>query len=368
MSSNFGEVIKVSIFGQSHSEAIGVVIDGLPAGEEIDLERVQAFLNRRAPGQNAYSTTRKEADQIRVLSGYYEGKTVGAPFCAMIENTNTRSKDYDKLKDVPRPAHADFTADVKYGGFADHRGGGHFSGRLTAPLCIAGAICIQILERKNIHIGGHIRSIFDVEEVGFDAVTVSKADFEAVLQQEFPTIDPRKGEEMKEAIAKAKANLDSVGGIVECCAVGLPVGIGEPMFLGLESKISSILFGIPAVKGISFGAGFDVARMYGSEQNDAYYIDEDGTIKTKTNNHGGSLGGISSGMPLMVEVAFKPTPSISQAQESVSLSERKNTTLEIVGRHDPCIVPRALPCVEAGLAVALLDLYYLGQKDKMENR
>lgn len=357
MSSNFGDKVKISIFGQSHSDAIGVVIDGLPVGEEIDLEAAQRFLDRRAPGKNAYSTPRKEGDQVRVVSGLFQGRTCGAPICAMIENTNTRSKDYDQLKDMPRPGHADFTAEVKYGGFQDHRGGGHFSGRLTAPLCFAGAVCIQILERRGIHIGAHILSIHQGKDKSFDAAEITKEELAEIIAKEFPTMDEQAGEEMKDIIQKAREQGDSVGGVIESVAIGLPVGIGEPMFDGLESKLSSILFAIPAVKGVEFGEGFGVCELFGSENNDSFYIEETGQIKTKTNHHGGSLGGISSGMPLVIRTAFKPTPSIGKNQDTVSLKKGENATLSVTGRHDPCIVPRAVPCVEAAMAIAILDLY-----------
>lgn len=356
MSSSFGEQVKIMIFGQSHSEAIGVVIDGLPVGEEIDLERVQQFMERRAPGRNAYSTPRKEGDIPHVVSGLFEGKTCGAPICAVIENTNTRSKDYDKLKDLPRPAHADFTAWVKYKGANDHRGGGHFSGRLTAPLCFAGAVCMQILERKGIRIGGHILAIQGVKDIPFDPVEIDEETLKAVTAKAFPVQDDTAGEAMQNAIAAARAKADSVGGIIECAVTGLPVGVGEPMFDGLESRLAAAVFAIPAVKGVEFGKGFGVAELLGSENNDAFIYEADGTVKTKTNNHGGSLGGISSGMPLLLRAAFKPTPSIGQAQDTISISKGENETLSIVGRHDPCIVPRAVPCVEAAVAVALLDL------------
>ncbi|WMI80378.1 chorismate synthase [Anaerotignum sp. MB30-C6] len=362
MSSNFGDKVRISIFGQSHSDAIGVVIDGLPIGEEIDIEVAQRFLDRRAPGKNAYSTPRKEGDKVRVVSGLFNGRTCGAPICAMIENTNTRSKDYDQLKDMPRPGHADFTAEIKYGGFQDHRGGGHFSGRLTAPFCFAGAVCLQILERKGIYIGAHILSIHKGRDKGFDAVGVTKEELAEIIAKEFPTIDDQAGEEMKVIIQKAREQGDSVGGVIESVAVGLPVGIGEPMFDGLESKLSSILFAIPAVKGVEFGEGFGVAELFGSENNDSFYIEETGEIKTKANHHGGSLGGISSGMPLVVRTAFKPTPSISKNQETVSLKKGENVTLNVTGRHDPCIVPRAVPCVEAAMAIAILDLYELKER------
>ena len=359
MSSNFGKEIQISIFGQSHSEAIGVVIDGLPAGEEIDLERVQAFLSRRAPGQHKYATPRKEADIPAVVSGLFEGKTCGAPICAVIENTNTRSKDYSKLVDAPRPGHADFTAAVKYGGFQDYRGGGHFSGRLTAPLCFAGAVCMQILERKGIHIGSHILSVHGEKDFPMDDVGITAAELREVTAKTFPVFSDEAGEKMKEVIEAARMEGDSVGGVVEAAAVGLPVGIGEPMFDGLESRLAAMLFAIPAVKGVEFGAGFQAAELYGSENNDAFYYDEKGSVKTRTNRHGGSLGGISSGMPLTVRVAFKPTPSISKEQQTISLRKKETEQLQVTGRHDPCIVPRAVPVVEAAMAVALLDLYYM---------
>lgn len=355
MSSDFGKKVHISIFGQSHSEAIGVVMDGLPVGEAIHLEEVQRFMERRAPGRNAYSTPRKEADLPRVVSGLFEGKTCGAPICAVIENTNTRSKDYDKLKDLPRPGHADYTAWVKYQGANDHRGGGHFSGRLTAPLCFAGAVCKQILERKGIHIGAHILSIHGVQDTPFDAVQIDAKTLQTVTAKEFPVQEDAAGEKMQAAIAAAKERGDSVGGVIECAVTGLPVGVGEPMFDGLESVLAAAIFAIPAVKGVEFGAGFDVAALFGSENNDDF-IYEDGMVKTKTNHHGGSLGGISSGMPLVFRAAFKPTPSISMEQDTISISKRENDTLAVVGRHDPCIVPRAVPVVEAAAAVAILDL------------
>jgi len=356
MASDFGKKVKITIFGQSHSEAIGVVIDGLPVGEEIDLDAVQKFMERRAPGRNAYSTSRKEADLPRVVSGLFEGKTCGAPICAIIENTNTRSKDYDKLKDLPRPGHADFTAWVKYDGYNDHRGGGHFSGRLTAPLCFAGAVCKQILERKGIHVGAHILSIKGVKDTSFDAVEISAKTLQEVAEKAFPVQNDAVGEEMQAVIAAAKEKGDSVGGIVECAITGLPVGVGEPMFDGLESVLAQAIFAIPAVKGVEFGAGFGVAELFGSENNDDFIYNEDGTVKTKTNNHGGSLGGIASGMPLVFRAAFKPTPSISMKQDTISISKRENDRLAVTGRHDPCIVPRAVPVVEAAAAVAILDL------------
>lgn len=356
MSSSFGEQIKITIFGQSHSEGIGVVIDGLPAGEAVDLAQVQRFMRRRAPGRNAYSTSRKEADNPRILSGLFEGKTCGAPLCAVIENTDARSGDYAQFKDIPRPGHADYTAWMKYGGANDYRGGGHFSGRLTAPLCFAGAVCIQLLARRGIHIGAHILSIHDEKDIPFDPVAIDADTLQSVQERAFPVQDIAAGERMQAVIAYAKANLDSVGGVVECAVTGLPVGVGEPMFDGLESRLAAAIFAIPAVKGIEFGEGFGVASLFGSENNDAFFYDTAGRIQTRTNRHGGSLGGISSGMPLILRAAFKPTPSIAKTQESVSLSGQENSPLCITGRHDPCIVPRAVACVEAAAAVALFDL------------
>ena len=355
MASDFGKKVKITIFGQSHSEAIGVVIDGLPVGEEIDLNEVEKFMKRRAPGQNAWSTPRKEADMPRVVSGLFEGKTCGAPVCAIIENTNTRSKDYDKLKDLPRPGHADFTAWVKYDGCNDHRGGGHFSGRLTAPLCFAGAVCKQILEKQGIYVGAHILSIKGVKDRAFDAVEINAEAMKTVAEKPFPVQSDEAGEGMQDVIADARAKGDSVGGIVECAITGLPVGVGEPMFDGLESVLAQAVFAIPAVKGVEFGAGFEVAELFGSENNDDF-IYEDGVVRTKTNNHGGSLGGISSGMPLVFRAAFKPTPSISMEQDTISIGKKENSKLTVEGRHDPCIVPRAVPVVEAAAAVAILDL------------
>ena len=354
MASYYGQNIKISIFGQSHSEAIGVVIDGLQPGFRIDIDRLNAFMQRRAPGRNEYSTKRAEPDIPEFLSGLNaDGMTCGAPLCAVIRNVDARSKDYDRLRDVPRPGHADYTAYVKYGGYHDIRGGGNFSGRLIAPLCIAGGICLQILESEDIHIGAHITSIGDVRAGLFDPVAVSARDLKAVRELEFPAVSG--GDKMREAIARAQLNGDSVGGTIECAAVGVPAGLGDPMFGGVENRVASIVFGIPAVRAIEFGNGFDSARLTGSQNNDAFYMDGD-TVKTRTNNHGGILGGITTGMPVIFGVAIKPTPSIAQEQASVSLSRGENAKLQIKGRHDPCIVPRAVPCVEAAAAIAMLDM------------
>ncbi len=351
MSSTYGENLKLSLFGQSHGAGIGMVLDGIPAGLPVDMEALAAFLARRAPGQNDYSTPRREADAPEFLSGLVENTTCGAPIAAVIRNTNTRSGDYANLKDCPRPGHADYTAQIKYGGHQDAAGGGHFSGRLTAPICIAGGLCRQWLEGKGIRISAHIAMIGGVWDRPFDPV---HPEIDAVLTP-FPTLDEAKGTEMRQRIAIAKAALDSVGGIVECAVTGLPAGLGDPMFGGIEGKLAQMLYGIPAVKGVEFGAGFRVAEMTGSESNDPFRV-EDGRIVTAANNCGGILGGITDGMPLIFRAAFKPTPSIARPQQSVSLSEMENRTLEVKGRHDPCIVPRAVPVVEAAAAIALMDI------------
>ena len=351
MSCNFGNNIKITIFGQSHSEAIGVVIDGLPAGFEINMEKIAEFMARRAPGQNSISTPRKEADEFKIISGVVDNITCGAPLCAIIENKNTRSGDYDKLKFIPRPSHSDFAAWAKHEGFNDIRGGGNFSGRMTAPLCFAGAVCMQMLEEKGIKIGAHIASIGKVKDKKFNPVAV---DFADVQSKSFPVIDDEKGEMMINTILDAKENADSVGGTIECAIVGMPVGIGDPIFDGIENRISSAVFGIPAIKGIEFGSGFGGSELFGSENNDDF-ICENGDIRTVTNNHGGILGGISSGMPIVFRVAVKPTPSIGKKQQSVNVESLEKEELVIGGRHDPCIVPRAVPCIEAAAAVAIAD-------------
>ena len=317
MSSSFGENIKFMVFGQSHSEAIGIVIDGLPAGESLDMKRIADFMARRAPGRNPGDTPRREADEARVLSGLAEGVTCGAPLCAVIENTDARPGDYEKLRHIPRPGHADFALGEKFHGFQDVRGGGHASGRLTAPLCFAGAVCVQILERRGITVCASIAKIGDAGD--------------------------------------ARQRGDSVGGVIECIADGLPAGLGAPMFSGVENRLAAALFGIPAVRGVEFGAGFTAAEMLGSENNDAYYI-ENGRVRTRTNHHGGVLGGVTTGMPLVLRVAVKPTPSIAIPQRSVDLRAMEETELTVGGRHDACIVPRAVPVVEAVTACVLLDL------------
>ena len=351
MSSTYGEHLKLSLFGQSHGAAIGMTLDGIPAGLPVDMEQLQTFLNRRAPGQNDFSTPRWEEDRPEFLSGLVGGYTCGAPIAAIIRNTNTRSGDYSNLKDCPRPGHADYTAQIKYGGYQDCAGGGHFSGRITAPMCIAGGLCKQWLEARGIRIRAHIASIEAVEDVSFDPLNPQ---LDAV-GTDFPVLDAAAGEAMRAAVAQAKAELDSVGGIVECAVTGLPAGLGEPMFGGVESKLSQIIYGIPAVKGVEFGIGFGAARLRGSTNNDPFEMAE-GRVVARTNHCGGILGGITNGMPLIFRAAIKPTPSIARPQQSVSLSKGINQELVIKGRHDPCIVPRAVPVVEAAAAIALFDL------------
>lgn len=356
MSSTWGEKIKISIFGGSHTAAIGVVIDGLPAGETVDMDAVLVQMARRAPGQDKTATTRRESDTPRILSGLLDGVLTGAPLCAVIENTSQHSKDYSGLKVTPRPGHADYTAYVRYNGANDIRGGGHFSGRLTACLVFAGAVCRQILSRKGIEIGAHVYSIGTCQDTPLDAVEVSAEQLRSLSSRYFPTLSPDVEAEMRALIEEKRMAQDSIGGVVECAVTGMPAGIGNPMFGGIENVLSSILFGIPAVKGVEFGDGFGVAQSSGSENNDAFYYDSEGRVKTHTNHSGGILGGITNGMPLIFRAAFKPTPSISRQQDTVNLVTGENTKLSIVGRHDPCIVPRAVPVVEAVTAIALLDL------------
>lgn len=349
----FGNKIKITVFGQSHAEAVGVTIDGLPSGFSIDTDKVQSFLDRRAPGKNAYSTNRKEADKVEYLSGLVDGKTIGAPLTAVIFNKDQHSKDYSELRAKMRPSHADYPANVKFGDAYDVRGGGQFSGRLTAPICIAGAILMQMLEEKGIFVGAHISSIGNIEDASFDNTSFDVALLQSASQKDFPVLDDNKGEEMKAKILEAKNNLDSVGGCIECMAVGVPTGIGEPMFDGLENVIARSVFAIPAVKGIEFGLGFGSSLLFGSGNNDEYYFDENKNIKTRTNNAGGICGGMATGMPISFRVAMKPTPSIAKPQNTVNLETGKNDVLEIVGRHDPCIVQRAVPCIEAAMALAI---------------
>ena len=352
MSSETGKKIRVSIFGESHGAAVGAVVDNLPAGEKVDLGELQTFMKRRQGGNNAYSTPRKEADVPEILSGIKDGYTTGAPLCLVIKNENTRSADYNT--NIARPGHADFTSYVKYNGYCDLRGGGHSSGRLTAPICAVGGILIQILKRRVIEILAHLSSVGDVEDDKIDALGLNSTQLNKIKSGAFPVFCDKAGEKMQELILGVKKDGDSIGGCVECGIYGLDAGIGNPMFDGIENAVASNVFGIGGVKGIEFGAGFAASKMRGSENNDPFYADG-GVIKTKTNNHGGILGGISTGMPIIFNVAFKPTPSISIEQRTVSLSKKEEVTLSTEGRHDPCIAARAVPCIEAISAIVIAD-------------
>ena len=354
MGSTWKNRLSLTVFGQSHGSAIGVTVDGLPAGEPVDMDALGAFLRRRAPGHFPWSTPRQEADEPEFLSGIVNGKTCGAPITAVIRNSNTRPADYAGIKDIPRPGHADYTAWVKHNGHADISGGGHFSGRLTAPLCIAGSLCLQMLRRRGICIGAHAASVGGVKDSLFDPVTIDEAALRGLWAMDIPVLQAQAAPLMIEEIAKAKDAHDSVGGVIECAAIGLPAGLGEPMFDGMENRIAALVFAVPAVKGIEFGAGFSAAAMRGSEHNDPFYA-SGGAVKTRSNHHGGILGGITSGMPLIFRAAIKPTPSIGKSQESVHLGKMETADLAVRGRHDPCIVPRAVPVMEAVMAIAVCD-------------
>lgn len=355
MSSAIGDKIKLSIFGESHGEAIGCVIDGLPAGIKLDLDKIYLDMARRAPGKDKTSTPRLEKDEPHILSGVIGNVTTGAPLCAVIQNTNTKSGDYSNLMTVPRPSHSDYPAYVKYSGYNDIRGGGHFSGRLTAPLVFAGAAAKQILAQKGVTVGAHIKQIGGVRDDLADYNDISVELLKKLSSSCFSLIDENVESDMRKEIEKARLNLDSVGGIIECFAVGLPVGVGGNMFDTVEGKLASILFGVPAVKGVEFGLGFGFADKNASDVNDEYEI-KDGNVATLTNNNGGVLGGMTNGSPIAVSVVIKPTPSISKKQRSVNLQTMQNEELEIHGRHDPCIVVRAVPVIESAVALGLLDL------------
>lgn len=355
MSSIWNNRITVSLFGESHGSAIGVVMDNLPSGEYIDEVALRKFMARRTSQNKKISTARQEADIPHIISGLYNGRTTGTPLCAIIENADVHSADYSSLSKLARPGHADYTGAMRYRGFNDARGGGHFSGRLTAPFVFAGAVCAQILERRGIYTGAHILSIHNVSEARFSPLGIPREQLLAIKEKKFPVVNDAKGKEMLECINNARLAKDSVGGVVECIALGVPAGIGSPIFDGLENTIAQLMFGIPAVKGIEFGAGFDCTTLMGSENNDEFYVNGEGHVVTKTNNHGGILGGISSGMPIICNVAFKPTPSIAKPQDTVDYSALRNERINIKGRHDPCIVPRAVPCVEAAMNVAILS-------------
>ncbi len=354
MSSSYGKDMRITIFGQSHSPAIGVTIEGIPAGQEIDFNELAVFLDRRAPGRNEFSTARREADKPEFISGIKGNFTCGTPLTAIIRNTDTRSQDYEELVRIPRPGHADYTANVKYGGAQDYAGGGHFSGRMTAPLCVAGGIFMQFLRREGIEIISCIKSIGSISDE--NELTVSTAG------KEFPAVSDDAGEKMRALIAAAKAEGDSVGGVIECKVIGVPAGLGDPMFDGIENRIAQAVFGIPAVKGIEFGIGFAAAKLRGSENNDCFEMKENKVV-TKTNNCGGILGGITDGMPVVFRAAIKPTPSVAKEQRTLNLVTGEQEILRVGGRHDPCIVPRAVPCIESAAAIAVYDALLARRKE-----
>lgn len=358
MSGTWGERLELSIFGESHGEGIGIVINGMPAGYEIDFEDIKKDMKRRAPGTSRLSTPRAEKDMFQVLSGVFEGKITGAPIASVIMNTNTKSKDYSNIQFNMRPGHGDYPGFIKYRGFNDYRGGGHFSGRITAPLVFAGSLAKQILKSKGITVSAHIDSVAGIEDEKFDSLNFTDELAENLRDKFFPVIDDEKGEKMQDKILEAKEAGNSVGGTVEVIVSGVPVGLGNPFFDSAESKISSMVFSVPAVKGIEFGAGFEMAEMTGREANDEYYMDGD-EVKTKSNNNGGITGGITNGMPIVFRTVIKPTSSISIKQETINVREMKDTELEVHGRHDPCIVHRAVPVLEAAAALSVLDLMLL---------
>lgn len=356
MSSIWGNKLKISLFGESHGEVIGVVIDNLPPGIEIDMEYIKKQMARRSPGKSNLTTRRTESDTVKILSGEFNGKTTGAPLCSVIYNEDKTSKDYITLKDNMRPGHSDYPAYIKYKGFNDYRGGGHFSGRITAPLLFAGALAMSILEKyKKIYIASHIQSIYNIEDDKISLINYEADYFNYLKEMDFPVLSSEKGELMKSQILLAKEQGDSVGGIIETIATNMPAGYGEPFFSSVESRIAQMIFSIPAVKGIEFGEGFDITKMKGSQSNDTYYINEE-KISTNTNHNGGILGGITNGMPIIFRTAIKPTSSISLPQDTVNVTTNENTIITIEGRHDPCIAQRAVPVIEGATALVLLDL------------
>ncbi len=355
MSATFGRNLRMTIFGESHGKGIGLVLDGLPPGTPIEEEFIKEEMARRAPGKNQMSTQRQEKDAFIIESGVFEGKATGTPLCVLIPNSDQHSKDYSLLKDVMRPGHADYAGKVRYKGFNDYRGGGHFSGRLTAPLVFTGAVARTVLAQKGIVVGAHVARIGKITDDLFNPLGEMTERLMALRKFTLPVLDDGKASLMEAEIMAAREQMDSVGGIVEVMAAGMPPGIGDPFFDSLESRLSHALFSVPAVKGIEFGAGFALAALKGSEANDPMTFDK-GNVRTTRNNNGGITGGITNGMPVLFRVAIKPTPSIGQPQQTVNVTEGKDTILEVKGRHDPCIVPRAVPVIEAVTAWVLLDM------------
>lgn len=355
MSSIYGQYLKISLFGESHGPAIGVVMDGLPSGILIDSEKIFQEMARRRPSKGAHSTKREEPDRVEILSGIHNGRTTGTPLCAIIRNRDTHSADYSEMERLMRPGHADFSGFIRYKGFNDIRGGGHFSGRLTAPLVFAGAIAQHILDEQDITIGSHIDTIQDMKDIGFDKAGVTKEQLLTLRGMDIPVNDLSCRQAYLEIIEEARMATDSVGGIIETAVIGVPPGLGSPIFNNVEARLSSMLFSIPAVKGVEFGEGFDITKLRGSEANDAFYTDGE-NIRTRTNHNGGINGGITNGMPIVFRVAVKPTSSIAVEQETVDIKSMENAKLRVRGRHDACIVPRAVPVIEAATAIALCDM------------
>ena len=346
--------MRYSIFGESHGPAIGVVLEQVPPGLVLDREAISKEMARRAPGKSPLSTARKEADVPEILSGVFDGKTTGTPLCAIIHNSDHHSKDYAKTRFLARPSHGDYTGFVRYQGCNDYRGGGHFSGRLTAPLVFAGAVAKQLLAQRGITVGAHISQIGTVKDKSFADTQLTL--FQTLSEKAFPTVDDQAGAAMQAEILQAREELDSIGGAIQCAVLGLPVGVGSPdLGCNVEGVLAQHLFAVPAVKGISFGAGFAFASMRGSQANDPFYMDG-GQVKTRTNHSGGVNGGISNGMPVLFQVAIRPTPSIGQEQNTINFSTMEDAKLTIQGRHDPCIVHRAVPVIEAAAALAICEL------------
>ena len=364
MGANFGKNYKISIFGESHGSALGINIDGIPAGTELDLNFISEEMKRRAPGRTKLTTPRVEKDEFEILSGFFDGKTTGTPLAMIVRNRDQRSKDYSELKIKPRPGHADWSGINRYNGFNDIRGSGHFSGRITASLVFAGAIAKQLLKEKDISVAAHIKSIKDIEDRDIEEKDITEENIEKLRNMVLPVFEEKKISEMEELILKAREDGDSIGGVIEVMATGVPAGIGDPFFESMESELSRMIFSIPSTKGIEFGAGFGITRMTGYEANDEMYFDENGNVKSYTNNNGGIIGGISTGMPISFKVAIKPTASISKAQKTVNLEIKKSDILEVQGRHDPVIVPRAIVVLECATAIVILDRLLESQKNR----
>ena len=364
MGANFGKNYKISIFGESHGSALGINIDGIPAGTELDLNFISEEMKRRAPGRSKLTTPRVEKDEFEILSGFFDGKTTGTPLAMIVRNRDQRSKDYSELKIKPRPGHADWSGINRYNGFNDIRGSGHFSGRITASLVFAGAIAKQLLKEKGISVAAHIKSMKDIEDRDIEEKDITEENIEKLRNMVLPVFEEKKISEMEELILKAREDGDSIGGVIEVMATGVPAGIGDPFFESMESELSRMIFSIPSTKGIEFGAGFGITRMTGYEANDEMYFDENGNVKSYTNNNGGIIGGISTGMPISFKVAIKPTASISKAQKTVNLEIKKSDILEVQGRHDPVIVPRAIVVLECATAIVILDRLLESQKNR----